>query len=48
MQLWQDVYLVWEVSQLQILCQDVQHAHHLREDEYSVARVTQPRQQLVQ
>lgn len=32
----------------QVLCQDVQHPHHLREDQDSVTPLTQPGQQLVQ
>ena len=36
------------MSQLQVLRDDVQHANHLREDEYTMPRFLQPHQELVQ
>lgn len=41
-------YLEWEMTELQVLSQDVQHADHLREDQHSVASLLQSTQQLVQ
>ncbi len=37
-----------KVAQLQVLADQVEHAHHLREDEHAVARFAQAHQQLVQ
>ena len=42
------IYLEGEAFGLQVLCQQVQHAHHLREDEDPVARLLEAHQQLVQ
>ena len=43
-----DIYLKEEMTLLEILCQDVQHTHHLREDKDPVASLFQSAQQLVQ
>ena len=37
-----------EVSELHVLCENVEHAHHLGEDEYAMAGLPQPHQELVQ
>ena len=42
------VYLEGEVSVLEVLGKDVQHADHLWEDEDAVSSLLQPHQQLVQ
>lgn len=41
-------HLVGVVFELHVLCQNVQHAHHLREDEDSMATSMKPSQQFVQ
>lgn len=40
--------LILEMSQLEILCQDVQHPDHLREDENSMPCLLQSHQQLIE
>ena len=40
--------LVNKVAELEVLCDDVEHADHLREDEHAVTRLFESHQQLVQ
>lgn len=41
-------YLEWVAFPGEVLSQNIQHPHHLREDQDSVASLSEPGQQLVQ
>ena len=41
------VYLVMEMAHFEVLCQDVQHAHHLGEDQDPVSSLFQTYKKLV-